>query len=106
MTTTYVITVPGTFLRPPDDDARADIARRLRPADPHKTELGREEDLDVLTVHDNNTFSARLEVTAATSGEAEAKAVATVAETLREAGFDADAAPLGPPAVTGMDNPA
>ncbi|NEB75375.1 hypothetical protein G3I40_09060 [Streptomyces sp. SID14478] len=104
--TTYVITVPGTFLRAPDDGVKADIVRRLRPSDPHHTELGREEDLDVLTVHDDNTFSARLEVAAETSRDAEAKAVRSVEETLRAAGLEADAAPLGPPAVTGMDNPA
>ncbi|MEV5612768.1 hypothetical protein [Streptomyces sp. NPDC052225] len=106
MTTTYVITVPGTFLRAPDDDTRAGLARRLRPADPHHTELGREEDIDVLTVNDDRTFSARVEVTAGTSREAEAEAVRGVAAALRDVGFDADDAPLGPPAVTGVDNPA
>ncbi|WP_338702851.1 hypothetical protein V2W30_36320 [Streptomyces sp. Q6] len=105
--TTYVITVPGTFLRAPDDDTKSGLARRLRPADPHHTELGREEDLDVLTVNDDGrTFSARVEVTAETSGEAEAEAVRGVAAALRDVGFDADEAPLGPPAVTGVDNPA
>lgn len=104
--TTYVITVPGTFLSVPDDDTKADIARRLRPADPHRTELGRQEDLDVLTVRDDNTFSARIEVSADTTKDAEAEALRSVAATLEAVGLDADAAPLGPPAVTGVDNPA
>ncbi|MET9494085.1 hypothetical protein [Streptomyces sp. NPDC006552] len=104
--TTFVITIPGTFLRDADDKARADIARRLRPADPHQTELGREEDLDVLTVNDDNTFSMRLDVEAGAGEEAQHKAERTAAEALRGAGFGPDDAPLGPPAVTGIDNPA
>jgi hypothetical protein len=104
--TTVVITIPGTFLRDADQRARAEIAARLRPADPNQTELGREEDLDLLTVNDDNTFSMRLEVTAGAGEEAQHKAERTAAEALRAAGFTADEAPLGPPAVTGIDNPA
>ncbi|MEU6391004.1 hypothetical protein, partial [Streptomyces sp. NPDC046939] len=69
--TTFVITIPGTFLREADARARADIAERLRPVDPNQTELGREEDLDLLTVNDDNTFSMRLEVTAGAGGRVE-----------------------------------
>ncbi|MFI7387751.1 hypothetical protein [Streptomyces sp. NPDC049813] len=104
--TTFVITIPGTFLRDADEQTRADIARRLRSADPHQTELGREEDLDLLTVNEDNTFSMRLEVSAGAGEEAQHKAERTAAEALRAAGFGADDAPLGPPAVTGIDNPA
>ncbi|MGY0020853.1 hypothetical protein [Streptomyces sp. cg35] len=104
--TTFVITIPGTFLRDVDDRARADIVGRLRPADPNQTELGREEDLDLLTVNDDNTFSMRLEVTADAGKEAQLKAEHTAAQALRAAGFTEDEAPLGPPAVTGIDNPA
>ncbi|MDF3300296.1 hypothetical protein [Streptomyces tropicalis] len=102
--TTYVITIPGTFLSEPDDAARADLARRLRPADPHRTALGREEDLDLLTVNDDNTFSIRLEVTADDRRAAERKAKQTAASALREAGFGDTEAPLGPTTVTGIDN--
>ncbi|MFE1753741.1 hypothetical protein [Streptomyces anandii] len=101
---TYVITIPGTFLHGLDDDRRADLARRLRPGDPHHTSLGREEDLDLLTVNDDKTFSIRLEVTAGDRGTAEREAKRTAASALREAGFGEDDAPLGPTTVTGIDN--
>ncbi|MEU7058119.1 DUF6204 family protein [Streptomyces sp. NPDC046197] len=103
--TTYIITIPGTFRSGLDDDARADLARRLRSADPHRTALGREEDLDLLTVNDDNTFSIRLEVTAGDRATAERKAKQTAASALREAGFGDDDVPLGPTTVTGIDNP-
>ncbi|MGW7054190.1 hypothetical protein [Streptomyces sp. NPDC054887] len=101
--TTYVISIPGTFLGDVPDAARSAVVRHLRPADPQHTSLGQTEDLDILTVNDNGTFSIRLEVDAddSHSAEAHAKEVATAA--LREAGLTEDRAPLGPTAVTGID---
>ncbi|OEJ23682.1 hypothetical protein AR457_03395 [Streptomyces agglomeratus] len=101
--TTYVISIPGTFLREPDESARAAVVRRLRPADPHHTSLGQSEDLDILTVNDNGTFSIRLEVDADDSRSAETHAKEVAAAALREAGLSEDEAPLGPTAVTGID---
>ncbi|MYW67071.1 hypothetical protein GTY65_23795 [Streptomyces sp. SID8379] len=104
--TTFVITIPGTFLRTADAGTRAQVALHLRGVDPHRTELGREEDLDLLTVNDDGTFSMRLEVTADASAEARRTAGDLAAQALRAAGFDESDAPLGPPSVTGIDNPA
>ncbi|MET7851162.1 hypothetical protein AB0D78_37925 [Streptomyces avermitilis] len=104
--TTYVITIPGTFLRDPSEDVRSALVGLLRPADPHHTSLGQQEDLDLLTVNDDNTFSIRLEVTADDSRNAEEDAKRTAASALREAGFTPDEAPLGPATVTGIDNQA
>ncbi|MFC8920659.1 hypothetical protein E2C00_01380 [Streptomyces sp. WAC05374] len=101
--TTYVITIPGTFLRELTDDARSTLVRNLRPADPRHTSLGRVEELDVLTVNDNGTFSVRLEVEADDSRRAEEAARRTAAAALREAGYTEDEAPTGPAAVTGID---
>ncbi|MGW0549724.1 hypothetical protein [Streptomyces altiplanensis] len=101
--TTYVISIPGTFLHEVTETQRTAVVRHLRPADPQHTVLGQSEDLDILTVNDNGTFSIRLEVEADDSHGAEqhAKQVATTA--LREAGITEDDAPLGPTAVTGID---
>ncbi|MET9803032.1 hypothetical protein [Streptomyces sp. NPDC006368] len=101
--TTYVITIPGTFLRELDDSARSTLVRHLRPADPRHTSLGRAEDLDVLTVNDNGTFSVRLEVEADDSHGAEEIARRAATAALREAGYTEDEAPTGPAAVTGID---
>ncbi|MEJ8632955.1 hypothetical protein ABZY19_28370 [Streptomyces sp. NPDC006475] len=101
--TTYVITIPGTFLRELSDGARAEVEETLRPADPQQTSLGRLEDLDILTVNENSTFSIRLEVEADDSGSAEAQAKEAAAAALSRAGFTEDDAPLGPAAVTGID---
>ncbi|OKK03825.1 hypothetical protein AMK26_20715 [Streptomyces sp. CB03234] len=101
--TTYVITIPGTFLRELTDDARSVLVRHLRPADPRQTSLGRAEDLDVLTVNDNGTFSVRLEVEADNSRSAEEVARRTATAALREAGYTENEAPTGPAAVTGID---
>jgi hypothetical protein len=102
---TYIITVPGTFLHDLTDDARSALIQQLRPADPHQTELGQQEDLDVLAINDNGTFSIRLDVEAEDSHAAEQRARATAAAALRAAGFTAEQAPLGPAVVTGIDNP-
>ncbi|MER5949509.1 hypothetical protein ABT127_26005 [Streptomyces sp. NPDC001904] len=104
--TTFVITIPGTFVRTADAQVRAQIERQLREADPHRTELGREEDLDLLTVNDDNTFSIHLEVTADASAQARDRAGELAAQALSAAGFDENDAPLGPSIVTGIDNPA
>nr|WSX53756.1 hypothetical protein OG409_35465 [Streptomyces sp. NBC_00974] len=98
--TTYVITVPGTFLRDVDDAARSKLARRLAS---HHTDLSETEDVELLTVHEGGTFSARLEVEAPDRATAEDDAVRLVAGALEELGFSEKDAPLGPPAVTGID---
>ncbi|MEU1280921.1 hypothetical protein [Streptomyces sp. NPDC005805] len=101
--TTFVITLPGTFLRTPGEEEKAAVRRELRPADPRQTSLGREEDLRILTVNDNGTFTVRLEVEAQDTGTAELEARQTAENALRAAGFTDDEAPLGPAAVTGID---
>ncbi|TXS44455.1 hypothetical protein [Streptomyces sp. t39] len=100
---TYVITIPGTFLAPPSADVRAAVERELRPADPRQTSLGRREELRILTVNENDTFTVRLEVEAADSDEAEDTARRTVASALTAVGVAADDAPLGPAVVTGIE---
>ncbi|AWW36134.1 MULTISPECIES: hypothetical protein [Streptomyces] len=102
--TTYVITVPGTFTDGIDDGARAELARALRPADPHRTQMGSQEDLDVLTVNDDGTFTLRLTVVADSGPRAETDARLLADSALRAAGFDEGSAPLGPPAITGIDS--
>ncbi|WP_405833482.1 MULTISPECIES: hypothetical protein [unclassified Streptomyces] len=98
--TTYVITVPGTFLSDVDDVARSELARRLAP---HHTDLSETEDVELLTVHEGGTFSVRLEVEAPDRATAEDEAVRLLAGALVELGFSEKDAPLGPPAVTGVD---
>ncbi|MGX1885898.1 hypothetical protein [Streptomyces sp. NPDC055287] len=101
--TTYVISIPGTFLREVTETARAALVQNLRPADPQHTSLGQAEDLDIVTVNDNGTFSIHLEVEADDSRSAETHAKEVAATALRKAGFTEDEAPLGPTAVTGID---
>ncbi|WP_030773498.1 hypothetical protein [Streptomyces sp. NRRL F-2664] len=98
--TTYVITVPGTFLRDIDDATRSELAKRLAS---HHTDLSETEDVELLTVHEGGTFSVRLEVEALDRSNAEADAVRLLSSTLQELGFAEKDAPLGPPAVTGID---
>ncbi|MFD7078862.1 hypothetical protein [Streptomyces sp. NPDC059918] len=98
--TTYVITVPGTFLTDVDDAARSELARKLAS---HHTDLSEAEDVELLTVHEGGTFSVRLEVDAADRATAEDSAVRLLAGTLAELGLTEKDAPLGPPAVTGVD---
>ncbi|MDX3537642.1 hypothetical protein PV721_25380 [Streptomyces sp. MB09-01] len=98
--TTYVITVPGTFLRDVDDAARSELARRLAS---HHTDLSETEDVELLTLHEGGTFSVRLEVEASDRATAEDNAVRLLAGALQELGFSEKDAPLGPPAVTGVD---
>ncbi|MFI8264606.1 hypothetical protein [Streptomyces sp. NPDC085665] len=98
--TTYVITVPGTFLTDVDDAARSELARKLAS---HHTDLSETEDVELLTVHEGGTFSVRLEVEAPDRATAEDDAVRLLAETLEELGLPEKDLPLGPPAVTGVD---
>lgn len=79
------------------------MERRLRPQDPQNTDLGESEELSLLTVDENNTFSVRLEIEAADRKSAEAEAVRLVSGALRDSGLSEDDAPLGPAAVTGID---
>ncbi|MEU8589248.1 hypothetical protein AB0C59_19910 [Streptomyces sp. NPDC048664] len=102
--TTYVISVPGTFTGTVGAGTRADLARALRPADPHRTQMGAEEDLDVLTVNDDNTFTIRLTVEADSGPHAEQGAKHLADGALRAAGLDESTAPLGPAVITGIDS--
>ncbi|WP_225847088.1 hypothetical protein [Streptomyces sp. HPF1205] len=101
---TYVVTVPGTFLEEPTEQAREALLRALRPADPQGTDLGEAEDLDILTVYGGtNAFSLRLEVAADTAPAAEEAARELAASALRTAGLSPEQAPLGDPVITGLD---
>ncbi|MFC9947517.1 hypothetical protein [Streptomyces pratensis] len=99
--TTFVITVPGTFVTDVTDASRAALERRL--ATQH-TDLSESEGLDLLTLNDGGTFSVRLEVEATDRYEAELGAVGLVSTALRETGFAEEDALLGAPAVTGIDS--
>jgi hypothetical protein len=102
--TTYVVTVPGTFLQAPTPQAREALVGALRPVDPQGTGFGEAEDLDILTLYDDSpAFSLRLEVAADTRSQAEATAVDLATEALRSAGYTPRTAPLGRPVITGID---
>ncbi|MFE9773370.1 hypothetical protein ACFYOV_17140 [Streptomyces sp. NPDC005931] len=101
--TRYVISVPGTFTRGAGQETRAELVRALRPADPHRTRMGNEEDLDVLTVNDDGTFTVRLTIDAGSRPEAEREAHRLARSALHGVGLDDGSAPLGPAAVTGID---
>ncbi|WP_069173783.1 hypothetical protein [Streptomyces griseus] len=102
--TTYVITVPGTFVHGVSDATRSEVERRLRPRDPQNTEFGTTEELDLLTVRDGGTFSIRLKVDADDRAGAEARAVRLATAALRESGVAEADAPLGAAVVTGIDS--
>ncbi|MEU9982218.1 hypothetical protein [Streptomyces sp. NPDC050856] len=102
--TTYVITVPGTFVHGVTEAARSAFERRLRPQDPRNTELGESEELSLLSVSEGGMFSVRLEVEAEDQAGAEAEAVRLVSGALRDSGMAEEDAPLGPAAVTGIDS--
>ncbi|MFJ3582972.1 hypothetical protein ACIPPS_12200 [Streptomyces sp. NPDC090127] len=99
--TTFVITVPGTFLSGITDSARSVLQREL--ASQH-TDVSESEGLDLLTLNEDGTFSIRLEVDAKDRYEAELDATRMVAAALKDAGIEESDAPLGPPAVTGIDS--
>jgi len=100
---TFVIAIPGTFTSGISGSARMSLQRELAP---RHTDLSESEGLDLLTLNDDNTFSVRLEVDAPDQYKAKLKATDVVSAALRKAGIPADEAPLGPPAVTGMDGEA
>ncbi|MFC9931802.1 hypothetical protein [Streptomyces sp. NPDC127190] len=101
--TTYVISVPGTFTGGAAHDVRDELVRALRPADPHRTHMGEREDIDILTVHDDDTFTVRLTVEADSGPEAEGKGRRLTESALNAVGLDDGAALLGPAVVTGID---
>ncbi|MDH6214019.1 hypothetical protein [Streptomyces pseudovenezuelae] len=102
--TTYVVTVPGTFTDGIEAGAKAELTRALRPADPHATQLGNTEDLDVLAVNEDNTFTLHMRVEADNRADAEQDARHLADSALREAGLDESSAPLGPVVITGIDS--
>ncbi|MFD7973631.1 hypothetical protein [Streptomyces clavifer] len=99
--TTFVITVPGTFVVDVAETSRAALERKL--ATQH-TDLSENEGLSLLTLHDDGTFSIRLEVDATDRYEAELNALGLVSAALRETGYTEQDALLGTPAVTGIDS--
>ncbi|MEU6853833.1 hypothetical protein ABZ901_28375 [Actinacidiphila alni] len=102
--TTYVVTVPGTFLDSPTTEARTALVRALRPADPQSTDFGEDEELDILTMYgDSSAFSVRVAVDAGDPGGAERAAADLVRDALRTAGIAEDRARLGDPVITGID---
>jgi hypothetical protein len=102
--TTYVVTVPGTFTDGIEAGAKTELTRALRPADPHATQLGNTEDLDVLVVNEDNTFTLHMRVEADSRADAEQDARRLADSALREAGLDENSAPLGPVIITGIDS--
>ncbi|MEU3338751.1 hypothetical protein ACWCQ1_25975 [Streptomyces sp. NPDC002144] len=102
--TTYVISVPGTFTGAAGQETQSELARALRPVDPHQTHMGNEEDLDALTVNDDGTFTVRLRIDADSAPEAERAARSYAESALNAVGLDEGSAPLGPAAVTGIDS--
>ena len=102
--TTYVISVPGTFTVDVAQDTRTELVRVLRPADPRRTHLGHDEDLDILTVNDDGTFTARVTVDADSGPEAEGEARRYAEAALDAVGLDRNDAPLGPAVITGIDS--
>ncbi|MFJ3161406.1 hypothetical protein [Streptomyces kanasensis] len=99
--TTFVITVPGTFISGITDSARSALERKLSS---QHTDVSESEGLNLLTLHEDGTFSIRLEVDAPDRYEAELDATRLVSAALKEAGITEADAPLGPPAVTGIDS--
>ncbi|WP_407562867.1 hypothetical protein [Streptomyces sp. 184] len=97
----FIITVPGTFLSPVTPSAVTALQQKL--ASLH-TDVSENEGLDLLTRNEDNTFSVRLEIEAPDRYEAELDATRLVAAALRGSGVEETDAPLGPPAVTGIDS--
>ena len=100
--TTFVITVPGTFVHGISEDTCSAVERSLRPQDPKNTDLGESEELNLLTVDEDGMFAARVEVEAADQSGAESEAVRLVSTALRDSGFSEEDAPLGAAIVTGI----
>jgi hypothetical protein len=101
--TTYVLTVPGTFLDAPPEGAQEELVRALKSADPHKAASGEAEELDILTVYDGTpAFSLHLEVEADTKAGASETARSLITDAMRTAGIPVESAPLGDPVITGI----
>ncbi|MGW1185162.1 hypothetical protein ACWD7Y_14440 [Streptomyces drozdowiczii] len=99
--TRFVITVPGTFGIDITDSTRSALESAL--ASRH-TDVSESEGLDLLTLNEDGTFSVRLKVEAPDRYEAELNAGRILAAALKRAGIEEADAPLGPPAVTGIDS--
>ncbi|WP_371483947.1 hypothetical protein [Kitasatospora sp. NBC_00315] len=99
----FVLTIPGTFKRPLQSDARTRLLTALQGADPE--EVGSvPEELDVLTVdEDASTFVLRLEVEGDDRTAAQDAAVSAARSALDAAGYDEEDAPVGMPTVTAID---
>ncbi|MER5726791.1 hypothetical protein ABT084_00305 [Streptomyces sp. NPDC002138] len=103
--TLYVVTVPGTLLTELTPEARSELLRALRPADPRTTDLGVEEDLDIITFYSGSSaFALHLEVEAADTAGGEREALALASAALRSAGLSPESAPLGDPVITGISS--
>jgi len=99
----FVLTVPGTFKHPLQEQARARLLAALQGVDPD--EVGTvPETLDLLSVDpDTSTFALRLEVDAADRNAAGDQAQAAARSALRAAGYADQDAPVGLPVVTAID---
>ncbi|WP_405578442.1 hypothetical protein [Streptomyces sp. NBC_01190] len=101
--TTYIVTVPGTFLDAPPEGTQEALVRALRPINPH-TDSGEEEDLDILTVYSGTpAFSLRMEVEADTKTVASDAARDLAASALLTAGVPPESTSLGEPVITGIE---
>lgn len=98
---TFIITIPGTFTTDVAAGSQAALERRLSS---RHTSVSESEGLQLLTVNEDRTFSVRIEVDAADRYEAELEAVEFLSACIRDAGVPDDEAPLGTPAVTGIDS--
>ncbi|MFC1408331.1 hypothetical protein ACEZCY_03425 [Streptacidiphilus sp. N1-12] len=99
----YVLTIPGTFLRPLQPDAKGRLLTALQGVDPDQVGSV-PDDLDLLTLdQDGARFVLRLEVQAQDRGAAEGEALAVARRALASAGYDQDTAPTGAPSVTAID---
>ncbi|MBX9427344.1 MULTISPECIES: hypothetical protein [Streptomyces] len=99
--TTFVITVPGTFTSDITESERVALERKLAP---QHTDVSESEGVNLLTLNEDGTFAIRLEVDAADRYEAKLDATKLVSTALKEAGIAEADAPLGQPAVTGIDS--
>ncbi|MEV7730270.1 hypothetical protein AB0P15_36990 [Streptomyces sp. NPDC087917] len=103
--TVYVVTVPGTLLTELSTQARGELLRALRPADPRTTDLGVEEGLDILSFFpDSPAFTLHLEIEAPDTRAAEREARDLASAAFLSAGLGADQAPLGDPVITGISS--
>lgn len=99
--TTFIITVPSTSGTNITDSTRSALESAL--ASQH-TNVSESEGLVLLTLNEDGTFSVRLEVEARDRYEAELNASRILSAALRKAGIEEFDAPLGLPAVNGIDS--